>query len=296
MQFKVWIVDYPDWVDGPRLLLQSQTGSHAPFVMGIPHKHCEIHNPNTHAREHHAQLHRPPLRASQAALVRPTRVCFICANKRSRQEVWNLQSNTRRETSPFFFFWNQFCWLRGEYSTHRIERILWFSKGVEGVRESESERDVGFELIAEGWDDGSNYRSSDTACTRAGVPQPWHTTIQQSAGSCSRRVRKWPHFLESLYESRYPPGQTIVMETCNKIPWAQHGRRGKRLKLNTATLRGAAQGPHRQAEEPGGGAAVLQDSFGLKGAVGAAQRPSVPAKKAWTDMSQTRLLCLSQTL
>lgn len=30
----------------------------------------------------------------------------------------------------------------------------------------------------------------------------------------------------------------------------------------------------------GGGAAVLQDSFGLKGAVGAAQRPSVPAKKS----------------
>lgn len=226
-------------------------------------------------------------------------VCVSSVLTKGHDKKCEIFNPTPEEKHPFFFFFrNQFCWLRGEYSTHQIERILWFSKGVEGVRESESEseRDVGFELIAEGWDDGSNYRSSDTACTRAGVPQPWHTTIQQSAGSCSRRVRKWPHFLESLYESRYPPGQTIVMETCNEIPWAQHGRRGKRLKLNTATLRGAAQGPHRQAEEPGGGAAVLQDSFGLKGAVGAAQRPSVPAKKAWTDMSQTRPLCLSQTL
>lgn len=57
------------------------------------------------------------------------------------------------------------------------------------------------------------------------------------------------------------------METCNKIPLAQHGRRGKRLKLNTTTLRGAAQAhtdsrgtrPTNQA-----GAAVLRDSFSLK--------------------------------
>lgn len=54
------------------------------------------------------------------------------------------------------------------------------------------------------------------------------------------------------------------METCNKIPLAQHGRRGKRLKLNTTTLRGAAQahtdsrGTRRTNQA---GAAVLQDSF-----------------------------------
>lgn len=53
-----------------------------------------------------------------------------------------------------------------------------------------------------------------------------------------------------------------------KYPLAQHGRRGKRLKLNTATLRGAAQAhtdsrgtrPTKQA-----GAAVLLDRFRWKG-------------------------------
>lgn len=70
-----------------------------------------------------------------------------------------------------------------------------------------------------------------------GVPQPWHTSIQQRAGSCSHWVRKWPHFLELLHKSQYPAGLIVAMVTCNKIPFAQHGRRGKRLKLNTVTLR-----------------------------------------------------------
>lgn len=52
IRYGVRIVDYPDSVNGLRLLLQSQAGKHTPFVMGIPHKHCEIHNPNKHAHEH----------------------------------------------------------------------------------------------------------------------------------------------------------------------------------------------------------------------------------------------------
>lgn len=60
------------------------------------------------------------------------------------------------------------------------------------------------------------------------------------------------------------------METCNKIPIAQHGRRGKRLKPNTTTLRGGAQAhTDRRGTRTTNkaGDVVLQDRLELKGVV-----------------------------
>lgn len=90
------------------------------------------------------------------------------------------------------------------------------------------------------------------------------------------------------------------METCNKIPRAQHGRRGKRLKLNTTTLRGAAQAHtdrrRSRADEPGGGGVGVGWGGGGCGLAGQlrfkgrcrSRTASIRAsKKAWTDISQT---------
>lgn len=85
------------------------------------------------------------------------------------------------------------------------------------------------------------------------------------------------------------------METCNKIPLAQHGRRGKRLKLNTTTLRGAAQAhtdsritrPTSQA-----GAAVLQDCLSLKGAVEACSARPCQQKHRQTLLTHVSFVLL----
>lgn len=60
----------------------------------------------------------------------------------------------------------------------------------EDERESESGREMGFELIACRLIWGSNYETANKGCTRTGVPESWHISMELRAGSCSRRVRK----------------------------------------------------------------------------------------------------------
>lgn len=96
---------------------------------------------------------------------------------------------TTKEKHPFFFS-TKIVDSEKNIALIRLKASYYFRRGRECERENESEKDVGFELIAEDLDDGSNNKSSDKACTRPGVPQPWHTTIEQRAGSCSHRVRK----------------------------------------------------------------------------------------------------------
>lgn len=40
-----WLPRLGEWA-------RTASGPHTPFVTGIPHKRCEIHNPNKHAHEH----------------------------------------------------------------------------------------------------------------------------------------------------------------------------------------------------------------------------------------------------
>lgn len=77
------------------------------------------------------------------AVVRPTR-CFMCAHKGHDKKCENSNPTTK-EKHPFFFYHD--CCLREEYSTHQLKKPLIIFQGVESVRASESERDVGFELI-----------------------------------------------------------------------------------------------------------------------------------------------------
>ena len=74
-----------------------------------------------------------------------------------------------------------------------------------------------------------------------------------------------------LHKLLDPPGQAVVMVTCNKIPLAQHGRRETRLKLNTITLREAllahtnSRGTKQTNRTGALRAVVSQVSFSLKG-------------------------------
>lgn len=145
IRYGVRIVDYPDAVNGLRLLLQSQTGRHTPFVMGIPHKHCEIHNPNKHAHEHmHNYTDHRWAHDSRQLQDMSLTYCLICAHTGHHKKCGNFYPRPISPTNTHLRILN---------SAGKIPFILF--KGVEQLRVSVRARvrDVGFELIAEDRDE-----------------------------------------------------------------------------------------------------------------------------------------------